>query len=147
MDSLSYKTQSAKPSTVQQNWYIVDAEDKVLGRLASEIAKIVRGKHKPSFTPHVNCGDKVVVINADKVRLTGNKLEQKIYRWYTGYPSGQRERTPQEYFDKRPTEVLKLAVQGMLPKNRLQKRFLRNLHLYEGTDHPHQAQQPQKLEL
>lgn len=147
MNSLSYKTQSAKPATVEQTWYIVDAEDKVLGRLASEIARIIRGKHKPSFTPHLNCGDKVIVINADKVRLTGNKMENKIYRWYTGYPSGQRERTPKEYFEKRPTEILKLAVSGMLPKNRLQKRFLQNLHLYTGTDHPHQAQQPQKLEL
>lgn len=147
MDSLSYKTKSAKPSTVQQEWFVVDAKDKVVGRLASEIANIIRGKHKPSFSPHINCGDKVIVINADKIRFTGKKNNEKVYRSYSGYPSGQKEKTPRQYFTYKPTEVLKLAVRGMLPKNKLQKRFMNNLFLYTGEEHPHEAQQPKNLEL
>ena len=147
MNSLSYKTISANKNTVQQEWYIVDARDKVVGRLASEISRIIRGKHKPYFTPHVDCGDKVIVINADKVRFTGNKRDEKIYRSYSGYPGGQKEKTPKNYFRYKPTEVLKLAVKGMLPKNKLQSRFMNNLFLYAGEEHPHQAQKPQKLEL
>ncbi len=147
MNSLSYKTESANKESITHEWHIIDAQDKVVGRLASEIAKIIRGKHKTSFTPHVNCGDKVIVINADKVRFTGNKNTQKVYRWYSGYPSGQKEKTPRQYLKYKPTEVLKLAVRGMLPKNKLQKRFMNNLYLYEGEEHPHIAQQPKKLEL
>lgn len=147
MNSLSYKTESAKKESVNQEWHVVDAQDKVVGRLASEIAKIIRGKHKTSFTPHVDCGDKVIVINADKVRFTGNKNTQKAYRSYSGYPSGQKEKTPRQYFQYKPTEVLKLAVRGMLPKNKLQKRFMNNLYLYAGEEHPHTAQQPKNLEL
>ncbi len=125
----------------------MDAENKVVGRLASEIARIIRGKHKPEYTPHVNCGDKVVVINADKVRFTGNKFEQKIYRSYSGYPSGQKEKTPREFQEYKPVEILKKAVYGMLPKNKLQKRFMNNLFLYEGEQHNQEAQQPQKIDL
>lgn len=147
VDSLSYKTVFANKDSVTHNWYIVDAEDKVVGRLASEIARLIRGKHKPEFTPHINCGDKVIVINADKVRFTGNKFEQKIYRSYSGYPGGQKEKTPREYHEYRPNEILSKAVYGMLPKNKLQKRFMNNLFLYEGDKHPHEAQQPEKIDL
>jgi large subunit ribosomal protein L13 len=147
VDSLSYKTSFANKDSVQANWYIVDAENKVVGRLASEIARIIRGKHKPEYTPHVNCGDKVVVINADKVRFTGKKFEQKIYRSYSGYPSGQKEKTPREFQEYKPLEILKKAVYGMLPKNKLQKRFMNNLFLYEGEQHNQEAQQPQKIDL
>ncbi len=147
MKSLSYRTKSANEHIVKQDWFIVDAKDKVVGRLASEVAKIIRGKHKTYFTPHLNCGDKVIVINADKVRFTGKKNTEKVYRWYSGYPSGQKAKTPRQYFSHKPTEVFKLAVRGMLPKNKLQKRFMNNLFLYAGEEHPHEAQQPTQLEL
>lgn len=147
VDSLSYKTSFANKDSVNHNWYLVDAEDKVVGRLASEIARLIRGKHKPDFTPHVNCGDKVVVINADKVRFTGNKFEQKIYRSYSGYPSGQKEKTPRELHEYKPNEILRKAVLGMLPKNKLQKRFMNNLFLYAGPEHQQEAQQPEKIDL
>jgi ribosomal protein L13, bacterial type len=147
VDSLSYKTSFANKDSVNHNWYLVDAEDKVVGRLASEIARLIRGKHKPDFTPHVNCGDKVVVINADKVRFTGNKFEQKIYRSYSGYPSGQKEKTPREFHEYKPNEILRKAVLGMLPKNKLQKRFMNNLFLYAGPEHQQEAQQPEKIDL
>ena len=147
MNSLSYKTKFVNNDTKSEKWYIVDAQDKVVGRLASEIANIIRGKHKPEFSPHVNCGDKVIVINADKVRFTGNKRDQKEYMRYSGYPDGQKIKTPRNYFNHRPTEVLRLAVRGMLPKNKLQKRFMNNLFLYTGEEHPHHAQKPEKIEL
>lgn len=147
VDSLSYKTAFTNKESVDHNWYLVDAEDKVVGRLASEIAKLIRGKHKPEFSPHVNCGDKIVVINADKVRFSGNKFEQKIYRSYSGYPSGQKEKTPRELHDYKPTEILRSAVRGMLPKNKLQKRFMNNLFLYAGEEHQQEAQQPTKIDL
>ena len=147
MDSLSYRTSFANKDTVKHNWYLVDAEDKVVGRLASEIARLIRGKHKPDYTPHVNCGDKVVVINVDKVRFTGNKFEQKIYRSFSGYPSGQKEKTPREFYKYKPNEILRKAVLGMLPKNKLQKRFMNNLFLYSGATHQQEAQQPEKIDL
>ncbi len=147
VDTQSYKTLSAKKETVQRNWYIVDATDQVVGRLATEIAKIISGKHKPSYTPHVNCGDKVIILNADQVRFTGKKNKQKSYVRYTGYPSGLRTRTPEELFQKKPNEVLHNAVRGMLPKNKLRDEFLKNLYLYTGDDHPHEAQKPEKIDL
>lgn len=147
MDSLSYKTISANASTVTKEWVVIDAADEVLGRLASQIAKILRGKNKPSFTPHVDCGDYVVVINADKVRLTGKKMTDKVYVRHTGYPGGQRFATPADYLQKRPTFVLEKAVRGMLPKNRLGDAIFRNLKVYAGAEHPHTAQTPRQIKL
>ena len=147
MDTLVYKTRFANQQNHTRNWYIVDAEGKVLGRLASEIAKIVRGKNKPDFTPHFNSGDKVIVLNAGKVRLTGKKLTDKIYTRYTLYPGGLRKRTPKDYLDFKPEELIKMAVKGMLPKNKLQAQYLKNLHIYTGNEHPHQVQNPVQIEL
>lgn len=142
MDNLSYKTVSANKATVQKGWVIVDAENQVLGRLSSEIAKIIRGKNKPSYTPHVDCGDNVIVINAEKIRLTGKKMDDKVYIRHTGYPGGQRFRTPREVLAKNPRGVVEAAVKGMLPKNKLGSKLYTNLHVYVGTAHPHEAQQP-----
>ncbi|MFY0673592.1 MAG: 50S ribosomal protein L13 [Bacteroidia bacterium] len=147
MDSLSYKTKSANKQTVVKNWYIIDAENQTVGRLASKIAMIIRGKHKASFTPHVDCGDKVVVLNAGKVKFTGKKLTQKEYQTFSGYPSGQKSATAKEMLNRKPTSVLYSAVKGMLPKNKLQDVALKNLLLFEGTDHPHAAQKPKTLEI
>ena len=147
MDSLSYKTVSANKATVNKDWVIVDAESKVLGRLASEVAKIIRGKNKPSFTPHVDCGDNVIVINADRVRLTGKKWTDKVYVSHTGYPGGQRKTTPRELKDKSSTLLVERAVRGMLPKNRLGRALFKNLYVYEGAEHPHTAQQPKEIKL
>jgi large subunit ribosomal protein L13 len=147
VDTLSYKTISANKQTNVQKWHIIDAENQVVGRLATLIANMIRGKHKASFTPHANTGDKVIVLNADKIRFTGKKMDDKVYLHYTGYPGGQRSVTPAKLLVKKPTEVLKLAVYGMLPGNKLRKDFLSNLYLYEGTEHPHAAQNPQPLEL
>lgn len=147
MDTLSYKTVSANANTVTKNWVIVDAEAKILGRLASEIAKILRGKNKPNFTPHVDCGDNVIVINADKVRLTGNKLLEKEYLTHSGYPGGQKVKTPRELLAKTPERLVELAVKGMLPKNRLANQLYRNLYVYAGTEHPHQGQNPVLIQL
>lgn len=147
MNTLSFKTVSANAATVVKNWHVIDAENMVVGRLASRIAMIVRGKHKASFTPHVDCGDKVIVLNADKVRFTGKKMTEKQYIHYTGYPSGQRFVTPQLLLRRKPEEVLRKAVYGMLPGNKLRKQLMKNLFLYAGTEHPHQAQNPKKLEL
>ena len=147
MSLISYRTKFVNKESVNRNWYLVDAEGLVLGRLASEIAKILRGKNKPDFTPHYNSGDKVVVINAEKVRLTGNKMDEKEYMHYTGYPGGQRTENIQKVLKNKPTEVLNKAISGMLPKTRLRKEYLRNLHIYAGGEHPHQAQNPVKLEL
>lgn len=147
MDSLSYKTLSANKATVVKNWYIVDAENQTVGRLASKLAMIVRGKNKPDFTPHVDCGDKVIVINADKVRFTGNKMREKEYQTFSGYPGGQKTTKAHEMMVKKPTQILYNAVKGMLPKNKLQAVALKNLLLFEGTDHPHAAQKPQTLDL
>jgi large subunit ribosomal protein L13 len=147
VDNLSYKTVSANKATVQKGWVIVDAENQVLGRMSSEIAKIIRGKHKPNYTPHVDCGDNVIVINAEKVRLTGKKMDDKVYIRHTGYPGGQRFRTPREVLTKNPRGVVEAAVKGMLPKNRLGSKLYTNLYVYAGTEHPHEAQQPVVLTI
>ncbi len=137
----------AKKETVQQDWYVIDAENKVLGRLAVEIASRLRGKHKPVYTPHVDTGDFIVVVNAEKIRLTGNKLENKKYYRYTGYPGGLREQTAGEMLEKKPTQLLEFAVKGMLPKNSLGRTMFKKLKVYTGASHPHEAQKPQTLEL
>ena len=147
MDTLSYKTISANKATVEKAWVVVDAENQILGRLCSEIAKIIRGKHKPSFTPHVDCGDQVIVINADKVRLTGKKMTDKVYIRHTGYPGGQRFSTPREVLVKNPRGVVEAAVKGMLPKNRLGRELYHNLFVYAGPVHPHAAQQPKEIKF
>jgi len=145
VDTLSYKTISANKATVQKAWFVVDAENQVLGRVCSEIAKIIRGKHKPSYTPHVDCGDQVIVINADKISLTGKKMTGKVYIRHTGYPGGQRFATPREVLAKNPRGVVESAVKGMLPKNRLGRVLFNNLFVYAGPEHPHAAQQPKVL--
>ncbi len=143
MDTLSYKTKSAKKEEVQRNWYVVDAQSDVVGRLGSKIATVLRGKHKPNFTPHVDTGDYVIVINAEKVRFSGAKMDQKEYQRYSGYPGGQKSRTAQEMLDKKPIEIMEHAVRGMLPKNRLGRQMIKKLLVYTGSDHPHAAQKPQ----
>ena len=147
MDTLSYKTVSANKATVNKEWVVIDATDQVLGRLASRIALILRGKNKVNYTPHVDCGDNVIVINANKVRLTGNKLTDKVYVRHTGYPGGQRFATPKELLNRKPLAVVEHAVKGMLPKTRLGAELFRNLFVYEGSEHPHEAQQPKKINL
>jgi len=147
LDTLSYKTISANSETAGKEWLIVDASDLVLGRMASDIAKILRGKHKPNFTTHVDCGDNVVVINAEKVRLTGNKFTDKRYVRHTGYPGGQRLTSPKEVLAKYPERLIEMAVRGMLPKNRLGKKVFKNLFIYTGSKHPHDAQQPKEIKL
>lgn len=147
MDTLSYKTVSANKATVNKEWVVIDAADQVLGRLSSRIALILRGKNKPSYTPHVDCGDNVIVINADKVRLTGKKMTNKIYVRHTGYPGGQRFSTPKELLHRKPLAVVEHAVKGMLPKNRLGSELFRNLFVYTGAEHPHEAQQPKVIHL
>jgi large subunit ribosomal protein L13 len=141
------KTFTAKPETVQHNWCLIDANGKTLGRLATEIARRLRGKHKAEFTPHVDTGDFIVVINAEKVVVTGNKTQQKIYEHYTGYPGGLKEITFDKLIAKFPTRIIEKAVKGMLPKNPLGYAMFRKLKVYAGTNHPHAAQQPQLLEL
>lgn len=147
MDTLSYKTISANKATVQKDWVVVDAENQILGRLCSEIAKIIRGKHKASYTPHVDCGDQVIVINAEKIRLTGKKMTDKVYIRHTGYPGGQRFSTPREVLVKNPRGVVEAAVKGMLPKNRLGRSLFHNLFVYAGSAHPHAAQQPKEIKF
>lgn len=147
MDSLSYKTVFANKATVKKEWVVVDAEGAVLGRLASEIAKVIRGKHKASFTPNVDCGDNVIVINADKVRLTGRKMTDKVYTSHTGHPGGQRFATPKELMAKKPTIVVEKAVKGMLPKNRIGRVLFTNLFVYAGAEHPHAAQTPKVIKF
>ncbi len=147
MDSLSYKTISANEATVDKQWVLIDATDEVLGRLASQVAKILRGKNKPSYTPHVDCGDNVIIINADKVKLTGKKMTDKVYIRHTGYPGGQRFATPADFLARRPTFVLEKAIKGMLPKTRLGDAMLRNLRVYAGSEHPHAAQEPKIIKL
>jgi large subunit ribosomal protein L13 len=147
VDTLSYKTVSANRATVTKEWVLVDATDVVLGRLASKVAKILRGKNKPSFTPHVDCGDNVVVINAEKVRLTGNKLNDKIYLSYSGYPGGQRVQTPAELLAKYPERLIEKAVKGMLPKNILGSKIYGNLKVYVGSEHKQVAQNPKLIDL
>lgn len=141
------KTYSAKPAEVQRDWYLVDASDKTLGRLASEIARRLRGKHKAVFTPHVDTGDYIVVVNADKIRLTGRKESDKHYYWHTGHPGGLKSRNVAEVRARHPERLIKTAVRGMLPKNRLGRAMLKKLKVYSGSEHRHHAQQPQPLEL
>ena len=141
------KTYSAKPGEITREWYLVDAEGKTLGRLATQIADTLRGKRKPQFTPHVDTGDFVVVVNAEKIQVTGNKLDQKKYYRHSGYPGGLRERTLRQQLDRRPTEVLRIAVKGMLPKNTLGRQQLKKLKVYAGPEHPHGPQNPKPLEL
>jgi large subunit ribosomal protein L13 len=147
MDHNSFKTYTAKPSDISRTWYVVDAENQVVGRLASQIAHVLRGKHKPSFTPHMDTGDYVVVVNADKVRFTGQKETQKEYFRHTGYPGGGRVRTPKEVRVKKPEFIVQNAVKGMLPKGPLGRQMLRKLKVYAGEEHPHAAQQPEPLDL
>ena len=141
------KTVSAKPEEVNHKWIVVDAEGQVLGRLASRVAQILRGKDKPNFTPHVDTGDFVVVINADKVKTTGRKLDNKHYYTHSGYAGGIHSKSLREMLDRKPEEVIKLAVKGMLPKNRLNRRVLTKLKVYAGPEHPHQAQNPEEIKL
>ena len=147
MDTKSYKTISANKKTVKKNWMLIDAENEILGRLASKVAFILRGKHKPDFTPHVDCGDNVIVINAEKVKLTGKKLTDKKYISHSGYPGGQKIRTIGDVLNKKPIKVVEHAVKGMLPKNRLGSAIYRNLHVLTGPDHPYEAQKPDKINL
>ena len=147
MDTLSYKTVSVNKEHANKKWYVVDAEGQVLGRMASEIAQVLRGKRKACYTPHSDCGDNVIVINAEKVILTGNKMDKKVYVHYTGYPGGQRVRTVKDFLNNKPIFVIEHAVKGMLPKTRLGSAIFRNLYVYEGPNHPHEAQQPQVLTI
>ena len=147
MDTLSYKTVSLNKATAEKKWLVIDATDLALGRLASRIALILRGKNKPGFTPNVDCGDNVIVINAEKVALKGKKMTNRVYVRYTGYPGGQRFITPAEILAKRPTELIRRAVKGMLPKTRLGDKVLGNLYIYAGPEHPHQAQNPTEIKL
>jgi len=143
----SYKTISANKATVNKEWLLVDAEGEVLGRLASKVAKLIRGKHKTNITPHVDCGDNVIIINAEKVMMTGSKWDQKEYIRHTGYPGGQRSIVAAELFKKHPERVVENAIRGMLPKNRLGRDLFRNLYVYVGDSHGHEAQKPKKIEL
>lgn len=145
MNTLSYKTEFTSKATSQKNWVVVDAENQVLGRLSSQIAKVLRGKHKPSFTPNVDCGDNVIVINCEKIKLTGNKMDSKVYIRYTGHPGGQRFNTPRTYLQSQPHKIIELAVKNMLPKTRLGREIFGNLHVYAGAKHPHEAQNPKVL--
>ena len=147
MDTLSYKTISVNKETAQKEWVTVDATGQKLGRLCSEVAKLLRGKYKPSFTPHVDCGDNVIILNADKIELTGNKWNDRVYLRYTGYPGGQREQTPAELMKKGSDRLFRKVVKGVLPKNKLGDALLNNLYVYDGTEHPHQAQQPKSIDI
>jgi large subunit ribosomal protein L13 len=141
------KSYMARPGTVERKWYVIDAEGKTLGRLATEIATLLRGKNKPQYTPHVDVGDFVVVVNAEKVYVSGRKAEQKLYRWHTGYPGGLKSRTYEEMLERRPTEILRKAVYGMMPKTRLARQQLRKLKIYAGPEHPHAAQSPEPYKV
>jgi len=147
VNTLSYRTVSANKATVNKEWLVVDAEGEVLGRLASKVAKLIRGKHKPNFTPHVDCGDNVVIINAEKIKLTGNKWNDKTYVRHTGYPGGQRTLSAIELFGKSPNRVVEKAVKGMLPKNKLGSALFRNLYVYTGGEHQQEAQKPRVINL
>ena len=149
MDTLSYKTISANKETAKKEWVVVDATDQVVGRLASKVAKLIRGKYKPNFTPHVDCGDNVIIINAEKVVFTGKKETDKVYTRYTGYPGGQRFNTPAELRKKPfgPERIIRHAVKGMLPKGILGRHLLDNLYIYNGTEHKHEAQKPKAIDI
>lgn len=148
MDHNSYKTVNAKKSTVEKGWVLVDAKDQVLGRVASQVARVLRGKHKPNYTPNVDTGDHVVVINADKIKMTGKKWTDRVYFSYSGYPGGQRIQTPKMIGNsKYPERLVEHSVRGMLPKNSLGRELFRSLHVYNGTEHPHTAQQPKEIKF
>lgn len=147
MDTLSYKTISANKESAQKEWIEVDATGLSLGRLASGVAKLARGKHKTNFTPHADCGDYVIVVNADKIQLTGNKWNDKLYIRHTGHPGGQRSLTAQQMFDKDPIRLIEKAVKGMLPKNRLGSQILSNVHVFSGEEHKHSAQKPKRIDI
>ncbi|TMM29970.1 50S ribosomal protein L13 [Polaribacter aestuariivivens] len=147
MNTLSYKTVSANASTVNKEWVLVDADGQTLGRLASKVAKLIRGKYKPNYTPHVDCGDNVVIINAEKIVLSGNKWRDKSYIRHTGYPGGQRSLTATEMFEKDPTRLIEKAVKGMLPKNTLGSALFRNLYVYAGAEHKQDGQTPKAINL
>jgi len=147
VDTLSYKTISANKATVKKSWVLVDAKDEVLGRLASMVALILRGKHKPEFTPHVDCGDNVIVINADKIKLTGSKWDDKEYVRHTGYPGGQRITKAKDLMKKNPIAMVEKSVKGMLPTNKLGSELFRNLYVYQGEEHGHAAQKPVKINI
>ena len=147
VDTLSYKTVSLNAATVQKEWVVIDATDLALGRLASRVALVLRGKTKPGYTPHVDCGDNVIVINAEKVALKGYKMTNRVYTRYTGFPGGQRFTTPKEILQKRPAELIRKSVKGMLPKTRLGDKIYGNLYVYAGPEHPHAAQKPKEIKL
>ena len=148
MDSKSYKTSYLTKNTIQKNWFLANADGKILGRFSSEIAKILRGKHKASFTPHMNCGDNVIVINSDKIKLTGKKWKEKKYVSYSGYPGGQKITNPSEIKEKKSSKfIIEKAVRGMLPKNRLGRDLFRNLFVYDDSNHPHEGQKPKEIKL
>lgn len=147
MDTLSYKTKFVNKATANKEWFVIDAQNEVVGRLSTQIAMILRGKTKPSYTPHADCGDNVIIINAEKVRFTGKKMTDKEYIWHTGYPGGQRFTSPKSLLAKDPTNILRWAIMGMLPKTRLGREIIKNLYIYVGTEHPHEAQKPTVLNL
>ena len=147
MNTLSYKTKSTRKDDVERKWYVVDADGETVGRICSKIAHVLKGKHKPSYTPHVDCGDHVVVINAGKVRFTGKKLAQKEYIYHTGYPGGQRKVVAANLLAAKPHEVVEKAVRGMLPKNKLGRKLIKKLFVYAGSEHPHQAQKPETFKF
>jgi large subunit ribosomal protein L13 len=146
MDTQSFKTFQAKPSTIEHDWYVVDAANRVVGRLASDIARVLRGKHKPTYTPHMDTGDYVIVVNAEEARFTGRKEQDKEYLHYSGYPGGDHTESPEEVREDRPTQLIERAVKGMMPEGPLGRKMLKKLKVYAGSDHPHEAQQPAPLD-
>ena len=147
MKTLSYKTLTAKPSEIERKWHVIDAEGQIVGRMCTKIAMVLRGKHKPSYTPNIDTGDYVIVLNADKVRFTGNKMQNKVYQRYSGYAGGQKERTAEEMMAKKPTDIVEKAVRGMIPKSKLGRAQIKKLFIYTGSEHPHGAQNPKELTL
>jgi large subunit ribosomal protein L13 len=141
------KTSSAKPHEIERKWFVIDAQGQTLGRLATRVATVLRGKHKPIYTPHIDCGDYVIVVNADKINVTGQKLDQKMYYRHSGYPGGLKQVTLRRQLQTHPERVIEAAVRGMLPKNRLGRKMFKKLKVYDGPDHPHQAQQPEPLDV
>lgn len=147
LNTLSYRTVSAKKETVEHKWYVVDASGQVAGRLFSRVASVLRGKHRPDYTPHVDCGDYVIVINADKIRFTGNKLDKKEYITFSGYPGGQKRIVAKDLLSKKPRRLTEIGIKGMLPKNRLGRAMFKKLFVYEGAEHPHEAQKPEEFKF
>lgn len=147
MDTLSYKTKSATQATINKEWIVVDASDMVLGRLGTRVAKLLRGKYKPNYTPHLDCGDNVIIINAEKVKLTGKKWSDRVFFSHSGYPGGQKETTPEQMFAKDPTKLVQHTIKGMLPKNKLGSQLFKNLFVYVGSEHKHEAQKPKVIDI